>query len=161
MKRHRLAGLLTSAAIVIATAVGCTTIGDNRSGSETTAPVVGVGRHEPTAADLAALKADVGAMPHVTDVDLKYNADTFENDPSWTGTVSVDTEDHEQKVKTLRAVLALWWGKGDLESGAYRLAVVGPEGTKTGGYSLGFSATILREEMEELFGPRPTPTPES
>lgn len=149
------------AAVLLSALTGCTTPEEPRPGSPTATHDTERNRREPTAADLDDLRAQIRALPKVATVDLGYDPDTFENSASWSGTVSVDSSDHQLQVETLRSALRVLWTATDLASGDYRLVVATPDGAKIGGYELGYSATVTYEDMEELFGPRPTPTPSS
>jgi hypothetical protein len=145
--------------VVAVSLTGCTSwTGEGRGGGESTVEAESDGR-DPTAADLDELRAAIKAMPNVTGVELNYDPETFESgSPVWSGSATMDTNDHAVQVKTWETVLTLLWTRAELRSGVYEYFVEGPDGSTAGGSDVGYSASLHSADMEELFGPRPTPT---
>jgi hypothetical protein len=116
-------------------------------------------RRDPTTADLDQLRAAIRAIPHVTAIELTFDPRTFENGAYWSGHATVDTDNRSEQIESFKALLKLLWQRGDLSSGTYSIDVSGPNGSLVGGTDLGHAPSLHAVDLEELFGPRPTPIP--
>jgi hypothetical protein len=155
---HLLAGFLALATALPLT--GCTR--QPGTGGAPAASATVDERHDPSPAEVDALRKQLTDLDGVTKVSrFAYRKGTFGNGPNIDATFDTDATSRPELVKILESAYRATWNRSDIATGTLIYVVRNPRtGAEAGSSDFGFdTASIGPRELQQLFGPAPSPSP--
>jgi len=137
--------------------------GCSSAGEPTPAATSAAGRrHDPSPAELAQLRRQLAGIKGVQKIsEFTYKPGTFGNGPATDGTFDTAATSRPELVSILEDAYRLTWYRSDIAMGTLIYVVRNPAtGAEAGASDLGFdTASIGPRELQQRYGPAPTPSP--